>query len=404
MRSSLWSLPLLLSPRAGGFDSFFTEPSGASFVAISRARRGDKERLAGVVRKALGEKRAEMASRQDGPSAGRPEEKLLGEISKMIGALVNELERAANNRSSPFFLPRESEGEAGGDSPGQSNIPIHFRVYRSQAGGMPGGGGLPMLPGGLGGMGGEPDEESEATLLERRLNNAGLPKEVDEVAQRELKRLRRMSPMNSEYSTIVDYLEWFSDLPWNRSSDETLSIKEARQQLEDDHAGLEKVKTRILEYLAVGKLKGDMRGSILCLMGPPGIGKTSLGKSVADALHRGFYRVSLGGVHSEAEVRGHRRTYVGALPGLIIQAVKKCGTNNCVIMLDEIDKLGRNSFNGDPSSALLEPLPLAVADPEQNQAFRDHFLNVPFDLSRIMFIATANDIETIPRPLRDRME
>ena len=173
----------------------------------------------------------------------------------------------------------------------------------------------------------------------------------------------------------------------------------ARAQLESDHFGMEKVKSRILEYLSVCKLKGDLRGSILCLLGPPGIGKTSLGRSVADALNRDFYRVSLGGVHSEAEVRGHRRTYVGAMPGLILQALKKCGTNNCVIMLDEIDKLGRNSLNGDPSSALLE-----VLDPEQNQNFRDHFLNLPFNLSKVLFIATANEMETIPRPLRDRME
>ena len=173
----------------------------------------------------------------------------------------------------------------------------------------------------------------------------------------------------------------------------------ACRQLEADHFGMEKVKKRVLEYLSVCKLKGDLRGSILCLLGPPGIGKTSLGRSVADALNRDFYRVSLGGVHSEAEVRGHRRTYVGAMPGLILQALKKCGTNNCVVMLDEIDKLGRNSLNGDPSSALLE-----VLDPEQNHAFRDHFLNLPFNLSKVLFIATANDMDTIPRPLRDRME
>ena len=170
-----------------------------------------------------------------------------------------------------------------------------------------------------------------------------------------------MSPMHSEYSTLVDYLEWIAELPWSNSSIDRLTISAAKQQLESDHYGMERVKQRVLEYLSVCKLKGDLRGSILCLLGPPGIGKTSLGRSVADALHRDFYRVSLGGVHSEAEIRGHRRTYVGAMPGLILQALKKCKTNNCVIMLDEVDKLGKHSLNGDPSSALLE-----VLDPEQN--------------------------------------
>ena len=223
--------------------------------------------------------------------------------------------------------------------------------------------------------------------LERRLKAAALPAEAEEVASRELKRLRRMSPMHSSeppprrararapaaprrpasrrpadapppppcrYSTLVDYLEWIVDLPWNTSSAERLQLTEARAKLEEDHYGMEKVKARILEFLSVCKLKGDTRGSILCMLGPPGIGKTSLGKSIATSLNRSFYRVSLGGVHTEAEVRGHRRTYVGAMPGLILQAIKKCAANNCVIMLDEIDKLGRNSLNGDPSSALLE--------------------------------------------------
>ena len=220
-----------------------------------------------------------------------------------------------------------------------------------------------------------------------------------QVAQRDLKRLRRMSPMHSEYSTLVDYLENIAELPWNRSSDASISLAAAEAQLADDHFGMAKVKERILEFLAVAKLKGETKGSILCMHGPPGIGKTSLGKSIATALGRDFHRVSLGGVHTEAEVRGHRRTYVGAMPGLILQGIKKCGSNNCVIMLDEVDKLGRNSLNGDPSSALLE-----VLDPEQNHAFRDHFLNLPFNLSGVLFIATANELQPIPRPLLDRME
>lgn len=241
--------------------------------------------------------------------------------------------------------------------------------------------------------------QCQTCCLMRRLTSAQLPDEAKEVAKRELDRLKSMPPTHPEHSTIVEYLEWIADLPWNKSSDDRLTISAARAQLEADHFGMEKVKARILEYLSVVKLKGDLRSPILCLHGPPGIGKTSLGRSVADALNRDFYRVSLGGVHSEAEVRGHRRTYVGAMPGLIIQALKKCGSNNCVIMLDEIDKLGQHSFNGDPSAALLE-----VLDPEQNDAFRDHFLNLPFDLSRVLFIATANELDTIPRPLRDRME
>ncbi|KAL1495703.1 hypothetical protein AB1Y20_016566 [Prymnesium parvum] len=392
--------PTLRCLEAAGFDRFHAGERGGVFL-LRREGAPPVEPLLQLARRELAAETSRRAALErpppeadDSPPPPREEEQLLSEISKMVAALVQELERVAGaqNRSAP--LPAGEEG-----TPPTSGVPIHFRVYRSPMGGV-GGGGMPLLPGGLGGgLGGEADEEGEVHLLERRLRSASLPREVDEVAQRELKRLRRMSPMNSEYSTIVDYLEWIADLPWNHSSDEILSIQEAREKLEADHFGLDKVKTRILEYLAVCKLKGDMRGSILCLLGPPGIGKTSLGRSVADALHRDFYRVSLGGVHSEAEVRGHRRTYVGALPGLIIQAIKKCGTNNCVVMLDEIDKLGRNSFNGDPSSALLE-----VLDPEQNQAFRDHFLNVPFNLSRIMFIATANDIDSIPRPLRDRME
>jgi len=351
------------------------------------------------------------ASDADGDSSGgvlgegdgldTPERELVQQISSMISGLLSELER-----SNPFGAPNASDAAGGGNdsfATGRApSPPIHFRVYRSPSfPGFPPGGGLPFLPGGLGGgVGGGDDEDGEVPQLERKLRAANLPAEADEVATRELKRLRRMSPMHSEFSTLVDYLEWLADLPWTNSSTDVLTIAAARRQLEADHFGMEKVKARMLEYLSVCKLKGDLgKGSILCLLGPPGIGKTSLGRSVADALNREFYRVSLGGVHSEAEIRGHRRTYVGAMPGLIVQALKKCRTNNCVIMLDEIDKLGRNSLNGDPSSALLE-----VLDPEQNHAFRDHFLNLPFNLSRVLFIATANDISEIPRPLRDRME
>lgn len=264
--------------------------------------------------------------------------------------------------------------------------------------GAPGGGGIGFPQVGGPQMGDE-EEDDEIPDIIARLEEAQLPEEAREVADRELKRLQRMSPRDPEYSTLIEYLNWMADLPWSKCTEDRLTIRAARDQLEADHFGMQAVKSRILEYLSVCKLKGDMRGSILCFHGPPGIGKTSLGKSIADSLNRDFYRVSLGGVHTEAEVRGHRRAYVGAMPGLILQALKKCGTNNCVIMLDEIDKLGQQSHNGDPSAALLE-----VLDPEQNQNFRDHFLNHPFNLSRVLFIATANDLDPIPRPLLDRME
>ena len=207
-----------------------------------------------------------------------------------------------------------------------------------------------------------------------------------------------MQPAQPEYGVIRNYLEWIVEMPWNAASQDRLDIDAAQRQLDADHHGLEKVKRRILEYLAVRKLKADVRGPILCFLGPPGVGKTSLGRSIADALGRKFHRIALGGVRDEAEIRGHRRTYIGAMPGRIVHALKKVGVNNPVILLDEINKLGRD-VRGDPASALLE-----VLDPEQNHSFTDHFLNVPFDLSNVLFIATANEADTIPQPLMDRME
>jgi ATP-dependent Lon protease len=247
-------------------------------------------------------------------------------------------------------------------------------------------------------LGEEDEQQAEAAELREQIEAAELPEHAMKQAERELQRFERLPPQAAEHGMIRNYLEWLATVPWSKSTEDHLDLKEARAVLDRDHYDIEKVKDRILEFLAVRKLKPDARSSILCFVGPPGVGKTSLGKSIAAAMGREFERISVGGVRDESEIRGHRRTYIGAMPGTIMRAMRDAGSANPVLMIDEIDKMGAD-FRGDPSSAMLE-----VLDPEQNSSFRDHYLDIQFDLSRVLFITTANQLEPVPAPLRDRME
>ncbi|KAL9974903.1 hypothetical protein ACROYT_G012005 [Oculina patagonica] len=348
--------------------------------------------------------RIPVVSRLKDMLSGIPDGSLPDTLASIVKAsylekleILNTVDLIERFKKSLNLLKRQKEGMKGNNSVKSGPEIINRRVWKSKRGGML----VPKDPKRISKSfdeDSENDDEDDVEELERKIRSAELPEHAFKVAMKELKRLKKMPPQFPEHATARNYLEWMVDLPWSQETKDKLDISQARIDLDHDHYGLEKLKKRVIEYLAVRKLKNSLKGPILCFVGPPGVGKTSVGRSIANTLGREFQRISLGGICDQSDIRGHRRTYIGSMPGRILNALKTVGVKNPVILLDEVDKMGK-SLHGDPSAALLE-----VLDPEQNWTFVDHYLNIPFDLSQVLFIATANTVSTIPPALLDRME